>query len=150
MAKERQLVNMFGLTLAVVALSAVLPLALGASFTPSGGLGTNSAPPVYHPMSDFDRQSLVRLSSLLWKYHYLLTALLCSQSLALSQEYIELDLYHHGLAMFSEGDFDAAGLNADDRYLIQFMADQEVAHANLITNILGRKTHPCPLRISRR
>ena len=61
------------------------------------------------------------------------------QSLALYQEYIELDLFHHGLAQFSESDFDTAGLNAEDRYLIQFMADQEVGHATLISNMLGRK-----------
>ncbi|CDO72486.1 hypothetical protein BN946_scf184980.g27 [Trametes cinnabarina] len=94
-------------------LSAVV---LAAPFTPSGGLGTNSTPPIYQPLSDFDFQSL---------------------SLALYQEYIELDLFHHGLAQFSTEDFDAAGLNAQDRYLIEFMADQEVGHASLLSNILG-------------
>ena len=59
--------------------------------------------------------------------------------MALYQEYIELDLFHNGLAKFSVDDFEAAGLNAEDRYLIEFMADQEVGHANLITNILGRE-----------
>jgi hypothetical protein len=34
-------------------------------------------------------------------------------------------------------DFEAAGLTANDRFLIEFMADQEVGHATLITNILG-------------
>ncbi|OSC97445.1 Rds1 protein [Trametes coccinea BRFM310] len=91
-------------------------VALAAPFTPSGGLGTNSTPPVYQPMSDFDFQSL---------------------SLGLYQEYIELDLFHHGLAMFSSDDFDAAGLNAQDRFLIEFMADQEVGHATLISNMLA-------------
>lgn len=62
------------------------------------------------------------------------------QSLALYQEYIELDLFHNGLAKFSVEDFENAGLNAEDRYLIQFMADQEVGHANMITNILGRES----------
>lgn len=62
------------------------------------------------------------------------------QSLALYQEYIELDLFHNGLAKFSDEDFENAGLNAEDRYLIQFMADQEVGHANMITNILGRES----------
>ena len=32
------------------------------NFQPSGGLGTNSTPPFYHPLSDFDFQSLVRLT----------------------------------------------------------------------------------------
>ncbi|KAI9061769.1 Rds1 protein [Trametes sanguinea] len=39
--------------------------------------------------------------------------------------------------MFSADDFDAAGLNAQDRFLIEFMADQEVGHATLISNMLG-------------
>ncbi len=67
------------------------------------------------------------------------------QSLALYQEYIELDLFHNGLAKFSVEDFENAGLNAEDRYLIQFMADQEVGHANMITNILGRESSPLKL-----
>lgn len=58
------------------------------------------------------------------------------QNLALNQEWIELDLFHHGLAMFSDADFDAAGLGPEDRYLIQFMAEQEVGHATLISNML--------------
>ncbi|KAH9895085.1 Rds1 protein [Cubamyces lactineus] len=99
------------------AVAAVALVASAAPYTPSGGLGTNSTPPEYHPLSDFDFQSL---------------------SLALYQEYIELDLFHHGLAQFSESDFDAAGLNAEDRYLIEFMADQEVGHATLISNMLGQ------------
>ena len=68
-----------------------------------------------------------------------LTSILCSQSLALYQEYIELDLFHNSLARFSTEEFDAANITADDRYLLQFMAEQEVGHANLITNILGRE-----------
>ena len=53
------------------------------------------------------------------------------------QEWIELDLFHNGLATFSTEDFEAAGLTASDRFLIEFMADQEVGHATLLTNILG-------------
>lgn len=86
-------------------------------FTPAGGLGTdNSTIPYYHPLSDFDYQSLL---------------------LALNQEYIELDLFNYGLAKFSAEDFEAAGLNSADRELIHFMALQEVGHAELITNMLG-------------
>lgn len=59
--------------------------------------------------------------------------------MALNQEWIELDLFHYGLARFSVAEFEAAGLNAEDRFLIEFMADQEVGHAQLLTNILGRK-----------
>lgn len=85
-------------------------------YTPYGGLNTNGSIPVYHPLSDFDYESL---------------------ALALYQEYIELDLFHHGLAMFSVEEFEAAGLNAEDRFLIEFMADQEVGHAALISHMLG-------------
>ncbi|KAJ4495920.1 Rds1 protein [Lentinula edodes] len=90
--------------------------ATAAPFTPSGGLGTNSSPPVYSPLSDFDFQSL---------------------NLALNQELIELDLFHHGLAQFSVDEFKDAGLNEQDLFLIQFMADQEVGHAKVLTDILG-------------
>ncbi|KAI0130403.1 ferritin-like domain-containing protein [Xylariales sp. AK1849] len=87
-----------------------------APYTPGGGLGTNGSAPVYRPQSDFDYESL---------------------ALALYQEWIELDLFHWGLATFSVEEFEAAGLTAEDRALIEFMADQEVGHATLITNILG-------------
>lgn len=36
-------------------------------------------------------------------------------------------------------DFEEAGLTAEDRYLIQFMAEQEVGHATMIGNIIGPK-----------
>lgn len=57
--------------------------------------------------------------------------------MATYQEYIELDLFHDGLARFSVEDFEKAGLTAEDRFLIEFMADQEVGHATMLTNILG-------------
>ncbi len=57
--------------------------------------------------------------------------------MALYQEWIELDLFHDGLARFSVEEFEAAGLTAEDRFLIQFMADQEVGHSTLLSNILG-------------
>ncbi|KAK0644618.1 ferritin-like domain-containing protein [Cercophora newfieldiana] len=60
-----------------------------------------------------------------------------SIALALYQEWIELDLFHWGLATFSDQDFEDAGLTAQDRYLIQFMAEQEVGHATLLSNMLG-------------
>ncbi|KAF7510472.1 hypothetical protein GJ744_006318 [Endocarpon pusillum] len=87
-----------------------------APYTPAGGLGTNGTEPVYNVKSDFDYQSF---------------------ALALYQEWIELDLFHHGLAKFSAEEFEAAGLTAEDRYLIEFMADQEVGHSTLLTNIIG-------------
>jgi len=62
--------------------------------------------------------------------------------LALYQEYIELDLFHWGLARFPVADFEAAGLTAEDRFLIEFMADQEVGHATMITNMLGPQHAP--------
>ncbi|KAI9836067.1 MAG: hypothetical protein M1819_001679 [Sarea resinae] len=87
-----------------------------APYTPAGGLGTNGSEPVYAMGSDFDYQSL---------------------ALGLYQEWIELDLFHNGLAKFSVADFEAAGLTAEDRSLIEFMADQESGHATLISNMLG-------------
>ena len=87
-----------------------------APYTPSGGLGTNGSAPVYRVQSDFDYESI---------------------ALALYQEWIELDLFHWGLAQFSVEDFEAAGLTAEDRFLIEFMADQEVGHSTLLSNILG-------------
>ncbi|KAL1689700.1 ferritin-like domain-containing protein [Schizophyllum commune] len=81
---------------------------------PEGGLGLNEIPQyVYY--SDFDFQSL---------------------NLALNQEWIELDLFHYGLAKFSDDEFDEAGIDAEQRYLLQFMAEQEVGHATLIQTLL--------------
>lgn len=87
-----------------------------APYTPHGGLGTNGTEPVYLAKSDFDYQSL---------------------AVALYQEWIELDLFHDGLAKFSVQDFEDAGLTAEDRSLLEFMADQEIGHATLISNMLG-------------
>lgn len=85
-------------------------------YQPAGGQGVNGTEPYYHPLSDFDYESL---------------------TLALYQEWIELDLFHHGLARFSVQDFENAGLTAEDRFLIEFMANQEAGHATLLSNILG-------------
>lgn len=85
-----------------------------APFTPAGGQGVNGTEPVYKVQSDFDYQSI---------------------ALGLYQEYIELDLFHWGLATFSVEDFEAAGLTAEDRFLLQYMANQEVGHATLLTNV---------------
>lgn len=87
-----------------------------APYTPNGGLGTNGSQPRYMVESDFDFESI---------------------ALGLYQEWIELDLFNNGLAVFSEEDFLAAGLNAEDRALISFMAQQETGHATLLTNMLG-------------
>ncbi|KAL3420347.1 hypothetical protein PVAG01_08846 [Phlyctema vagabunda] len=85
-------------------------------YQPAGGLGTNGTEPVYRVQSDFDYESVL---------------------LGLYQEWIELDLFHDILARFSEEEFTAAGLTASDRFLIQFMADQESGHATLLSNLLG-------------
>ncbi|KAG5986282.1 hypothetical protein E4U43_005590 [Claviceps pusilla] len=87
-----------------------------APYTPDGGVGTNGSAPVYRVQSDFDYQSL---------------------ALGLYQEYIELDLFHWGLDTFSEDEFDAFGIGAEDRFLLQYMADQEVGHATLLSHMLG-------------
>lgn len=87
---------------------------------PVGGVDVNATAPVpyYAPMSDFDFQSF---------------------NLGLNQEWIELDLFNYGLARFSAEEFAAVGINADDIELIRFMAQQEIGHAELITNILQNK-----------
>lgn len=87
-----------------------------APYTPAGGLGTDGSQPVYRVQSDFDYQSI---------------------AVGLYQEWIELDLFHYGLATYSDEDFEAAGLTAEDRYLLQYMAEQEVGHATILTNMLG-------------
>ncbi|KAL9135811.1 MAG: hypothetical protein Q9175_002987 [Cornicularia normoerica] len=87
-----------------------------APFTPAGGLGTNGTLPRYMVNSDFDYESI---------------------ALGLYQEWIELDLFHDGLARFSEAEFVEAGLNAEYMSLIEFMADQETGHSTLLTNMLG-------------
>ncbi|KAK4040933.1 hypothetical protein C8A01DRAFT_45768 [Parachaetomium inaequale] len=85
-------------------------------FTPSGGIGTNGSEPIYKVASDFDYQSL---------------------ALALYHEWIELDSFHWGLATFSDEEFDAYGIDAEDRHLLQHMADQEIGHASVLANMLG-------------
>jgi len=93
-------------------------------FTPPKG-GVNPPKPVYTVKSDFDYQSI---------------------NLALNQEWIELDLFRYGLERFSDAEFDAAGLNADDRVLIEFMAEQEIGHARALGNLLGgpeNASKPC-------
>ncbi|KAI8631593.1 hypothetical protein F5Y19DRAFT_424240 [Xylariaceae sp. FL1651] len=87
-----------------------------APYTPGGGLGTNGSEPVYRVQSDFDYESI---------------------ALALYQEWIELDLFHWGLATYPVEEFEAIGLTAEDRFLLEFMADQEVGHATLLTSMLG-------------
>ena len=87
-----------------------------APYTPAGGLGTNGTLPRYMVNSDFDFESI---------------------ALGLYQEWIELDLFHDGLARFSDEEFTAAGLGPEARSLIEFMADQESGHATLLTNMLG-------------
>lgn len=65
-----------------------------------------------------------------------------SITLGLYQEWIELDLFNNGLAVFSEEDFLEAGLTAEDRAYIAFMADQETGHATLLSNMLGKSAPP--------
>lgn len=88
-------------------------------FTPAGGKGVEPWPltkPFYHPLSDFDHESL---------------------QLALYQEYIELDLFRYGLKRFSKEEFEKYGIDADEQFLLQYMSDQEIGHARLISNMIG-------------
>ncbi|KAM0790551.1 hypothetical protein ACM66B_004420 [Microbotryomycetes sp. NB124-2] len=88
--------------------------ALSEPFTPSGGNVIKN--PEYVALSNFDEQSL---------------------QVGLQQEFLELDLFNRILTLFNEADFEAAGLTAEDRSLIQFMADQEIGHAVAVTNMLN-------------
>ncbi|KGO74405.1 hypothetical protein PITC_019380 [Penicillium italicum] len=89
-----------------------------APYVPAGGVGTNGSTPVYNTKSDFDYESL---------------------ALALYQEWIELDLFQDGLRRFNDSAFRAAGMTASDRELIAFMAQQEIGHATMLSNILGER-----------
>ncbi|PPQ75998.1 hypothetical protein CVT24_006555 [Panaeolus cyanescens] len=96
------------------------------STPPSGGIAINDTDPQYAPLSEFDKNSL---------------------ALVLHQEYIELDLFYTGLSRFSDAEFEAAGLTADDRYLLQYMAEQEIGHAQMVANLLGSNaSQPCTYR----
>lgn len=80
-------------------------------YMPAGGVNTNkSSIPVYQAFSDFDWQSL---------------------SLALYQEWIELDLFQAGLDMFSDEDFNKTGIGAENRALIAYMSQQEIGMSPL-------------------
>lgn len=92
-----------------------------APYTPAGGLGTNGSLPRYMVESDFDYESI---------------------TLGLYQEWIELDTFNNGIAIFSEQDFLDAGLTLEDISLIQFMAQQEQGHATLLSNMLGETAPP--------
>jgi hypothetical protein len=97
-------------------------------YMPAGGLGTNGTEPRYQVNSDFDYESI---------------------QLGLYQEWIELDLFNNGLAVFSDQDFLDAGLTAEDRAYIAFMAIQETGHATLLTNMLGETaTRSLPAGVS--
>jgi hypothetical protein len=75
-------------------------------YMPAGGVNTSPDDiPVYQAFSDFDWHSL---------------------SLTLYQEWIELDLFQEGLRRFTVEEFEAVNITADDRSLIEFMAQQEV------------------------
>ncbi|KAL4914806.1 hypothetical protein BDW62DRAFT_219885 [Aspergillus aurantiobrunneus] len=89
--------------------SAGVPLdPMPAPYVPAGGLGTNNTEPRYMVKSDWDFESI---------------------ALGVYQEYIELDLFHDGLARFTDEEFTAAGLVPEARSLIEFMANQETGHA---------------------
>ncbi|KAE8342517.1 hypothetical protein BDV24DRAFT_173812 [Aspergillus arachidicola] len=87
-----------------------------APYVPAGGLGTNGTEPRYMVESDWDFESI---------------------ALGVYQEYIELDLFHDGLARFTDEEFQEAGLGPEARSLIEFMANQETGHATLLSNMLG-------------
>ena len=89
-------------------------------FQPFGGKGYDQVP-VYQVESDHDYESL---------------------ALGIHQELIELDLFHYGLAKFSDEEFEEAGLTKSDRDLLQYMAVQEAGHATLVANMLSWESAP--------
>ncbi|TFK45927.1 Rds1 protein [Heliocybe sulcata] len=100
----------------------IYPSPSALSSAPGGAIQLDPTP-IYNATTDFDYQSL---------------------QLGLHQEYIELDLFHYALTKFSDEEWDAEGIDAADRFLIQHMADQEVGHATVISNILGASAaKPC-------
>jgi hypothetical protein len=111
--------------------------------TPAGGLGTAPTDiPVYNPLSDFDFQSM---ASHLIYYNLLYSPLIIIQNLALQQEFLELDLFHRGLAQFSPEEFEASGITPDQQFLLEYMGDQEVGHAQMFIDMLspGNASKPC-------
>jgi hypothetical protein len=60
-----------------------------------------------------------------------------SFNLGLYQEWIELDLFNYMVQRFSVDEFAEAGMNEEDISLLQFMANQEVGHATLLSNIVS-------------
>ncbi|KXN86089.1 Protein rds1 [Leucoagaricus sp. SymC.cos] len=99
--------------LAALSVTALTAFAVYTPYISEGGLGVSNTPSEYVALSDFDWQSI---------------------------EWIELDLFNYGLTKFSPQYFQEAGLNARDRFLIEFMAQQEIVHATLLGNIPGRKS----------
>ncbi|KAK9475979.1 hypothetical protein V1514DRAFT_286330 [Lipomyces japonicus] len=88
-------------------------------FTPAGGLGTNTTnvtAPVYHPFSDYDYESLL---------------------LSLYQQQAEQKAFRQILQLFTVADFEQVGLSSIDFDLVQFLADQESGHTQLLQSILG-------------
>ncbi|KAL7420270.1 hypothetical protein Q5752_005239 [Cryptotrichosporon argae] len=103
---------------ALAAAALLVPALAAPAPIPSGGVGVraNDTPPIYHTMSDFDFQSL---------------------NLALNQEWIELDLFNYAVARFSEGEWASQGINEEGVSLIRYFAQQEVGHAELLSNIVS-------------
>ncbi|RPA73179.1 hypothetical protein BJ508DRAFT_419141 [Ascobolus immersus RN42] len=92
----------------------------------NGTYPLNSTEATYHPLSDFDFQSL---------------------QLALYQEYIELDLFRAALRDFSDEEFKEYGFTDADKQLLVHMSNQEIGHAELISNMLGPDAaKPCRYR----
>ncbi|EPQ26086.1 uncharacterized protein PFL1_06294 [Pseudozyma flocculosa PF-1] len=91
---------------------------VSSGYQPQSGGFTKS--PTYATFSAFDQASI---------------------ELATHQEYIELDLFNYGLAKFSDAEWDQYGIDAENRHLIRQMAQQEIGHATVLSNMLG-KTAP--------
>lgn len=56
-------------------------------------------------------------------------------------------MFHYGRARFTDEEFDAQGIDAEQRHLLEYMANQEVGHATVIGNMLqGQGAKMCKYR----
>jgi hypothetical protein len=85
--------------------------------------------PIYAPADDFDFQSLAL--ALHQEWIECVPSRSCLPSPGHSTDFppsytLRLDLFEYGLERFSDEEFDEYGINAEQRSLIKFMAQQEV------------------------
>lgn len=105
---------------------------------------TTDKNPIYRALSEFDYASFNLGKSCLWPLSVIDATIgpkLTHRTpyliyiTGLYQEWIELDLFNYGLKRFSDAEWEEAGVTQPYRDLLQFMANQETGHAQLLTNV---------------